>query len=368
MGRGKSSSSAEDHQSTPLSALKDPASFGPPPKRTGTGGTTGSLAITRTDAGGLGAPLNHSQLEEDRQRRLEREEAARRAEEEEREEHARRMAQPYKADTTGLSTGNLPKPPAFRPGERGESPIAAPGGRPKPALPPRLPPRNPASSRTPLTPPPPYQSPAADPERGVLNQGALGRLSHAGISVPGFEIGGHKPPPVPSRTNSASPPVPSRFGAAAPPPPSSPARNGPQLGELQSRFAKMNTGNSSPTAGTGTTWAQKQAALKTASDFKKDPTSVSLSDARTAASTANNFRERHGEQVASGMTAANNVNQKYGVMDKMKSYSGSEGAAPQPSSPSTGTFKKPAPPPPPAKRRELQSGPPPVPLSSKPKP
>jgi len=137
----------------------------------------------------------------------------------------------------------------------------------------------------------------------------------------------------------------------------------------------MKTASPPPATGTGTTWAQKQAALKTASSFKKDPSSISLSEARDAASTANNFRERHGEQVASGLKTANGLNQKYGFMDKMKSYS-SDGTVPQqaaaqplPSSPMSevGLANKRAPPPPPAKKKELQTGPPPVPLGSKPK-
>jgi hypothetical protein len=366
MGKGKGNSSAEDHQSTPLSALKDPASFGPPPKRV-PGQTPGSPAVARADTGSLGAPLPRSQIEEDRQRQREREEAERRAAEE-----PPPPSGPYRVDTTGLSTAHLPRPPAFRPHEMSESPTAPSSGRPKPALPPRLPPRNPTHSNVPLSPPPSYNdcTHSTDPSRGMLNQGALNRLGHAGVSVPGFDIGS-KSPPVPSRTSTTSPPVPSRMSAVAPPPPISPARNGPQLGELQSRFAKMNTTSPPPAAGTGTTWAQKQAALKTASDFKKDPSSVSFADAREAASTANNFRERHGEQAASGLSAANSLNQKYGVMDRMKSYS-SDGTTPQqvpqPASGFGAASKKAPPPPPPAKKRELQSGPPPVPLGSKPKP
>lgn len=377
MGKGgSSSSSAEGHQSTPLSALRDPNSFGPPPKRT-TGPYTPAPppTTTRPETGGLGGPLPKSQIELDRQHQREREAEARQI------EAPPVPSGPYRADTTGLSTAHLPKPPAFRPGERSESPVAAHNGRPKPALPPRLPPRNPSASSIPPSPPPPYSDrpPATDPSRGILNQGAMGRLGQAGISVPGFGIGGRAPPlpppsrttaspPVPAaRTNTASPPVPSRAGGFAAPPAISPAGNGPQLGELQSRFAKMNTASPPPTAGGGTTWAQKQAALKTASDFKKDPSSVSFSDARNAASTANNFRERHGEQAAAGYTAANNLNQKYGILNKMKSYS-SDGGASQPVAPPPIGLKKAPPPPPPAKRSDLQAGPPPVPLSSKPRP
>lgn len=377
MGKGgSSSSSAEGHQSTPLSALKDPNSFGPPPKRTTGPYTPASPATTtRSETGGLGAPLAKSQIELDRQHQREREEAARQI------EAPPVPSGPYRADTTGLSTVHLPKPPAFRPGERSEFPAAPLIGRPKPALPPRLPPRNPSSSSIPPSPPPPYSDrPAAtDPSRGLLNQGAMSRLGQAGVSVPGFGIGGRAPPlpppsrtnatatpPLPSRANTASPSVPSRVGGFAPPPPAaSPAGIGTQLGEVQSRFAKLNTTSPAPAAG-GTTWAQKQAALKTASDFKKDPSSVSLSDARSAATTANNFRERHGEQAAAGYTAANSMNQKYGIMDKVKSYS-SDGSTCRPVGPAPTGLKK-APPPPPAKRSDVQAGPPPVPLSSKPRP
>jgi hypothetical protein len=372
MGKGSSSggSSSEGHQSTPLSALKDPSSFGPPPRRTTEPHTPGSpsTAVNRADTGGLGGPLQKSQIELDRQHQREREEAARQI------EAPPPPSGPYRADTTGLSIAHLPKPPAFRPGERSQSPVAAPSGKPKPALPPRLPPRNPSISNTPLSPPPPPYNdkrPATDPSRGMLNQGAMNRLGQAGVSVLGFGISGRTPPlPPPSRTTAASPPLPARTnsaspvrGAVAPPPAIS---HGPQLGELQSRFAKMNTTSPPPAAGGGTTWAQKQAALKTASDFKKDPSSVSFSDARNAASTANNFRERHGEQAAAGYTAANNMNQKYGLMDKMKNFSGDGSASQQVAPPPVG-FKKP-PPPPPAKRSDLQSGPPPVPLGSKPRP
>ncbi|QDS77664.1 hypothetical protein FKW77_003124 [Venturia effusa] len=364
MGKGgnTSTSSAEGHQSRPLSALKDPSSFGPPPKRT-TGPYTPAPAVstTRTDTGLSEASIPESQ------------EAARQI------EAPPVPSGPYRADTTGLSTAHLPKPPAFRPGERSESPVAIPSGRPKPALPPRLPPRNPSSSSISPSPPPPYsdRQPAADPSRGLLNQGAMNRLGQAGVSVPGFGISGRTPPlpppsrtsaspPLPIRANTDSPPIPSRTGGSAAPPSINPAATGPQLGELQSRFAKMNTASTPPAAGGGTTWAQKQAALKMASDFKKDPSSVSFSDARNAASTANNFRERHGEQAAAGYAAANNLNQKYGIMNKVKSYS-ADGSASQQVAPAPVGLKK-APPPPPVKRSDLLAGPPPVPLSSKPRP
>jgi hypothetical protein len=100
------------------------------------------------------------------------------------------------------------------------------------------------------------------------------------------------------------------------------------MSEMRSRFSKFKDGlggttspSSSPApaqSSQGTTWTQKQAALKTMSDFKKDPKSVSYSSVRSAASTANNFRERHGEQVAAGVTKAKGMNEKYGVSEKAK--------------------------------------------------
>jgi len=103
-----------------------------------------------------------------------------------------------------------------------------------------------------------------------------------------------------------------------------------------------------------------------------------------AASTANNFQQRHGDQVASGWKSANSLNQKYGIMGKMNSLGSSSGATaaaapaaapPQLQSPtqiqgSQGGLGKKAPPPPPPKKKELGNGSgdaPPIPLSSKPK-
>jgi hypothetical protein len=214
----------------------------------------------------------------------------------------------------------------------------------------------------------------------------LNRLGAAGVSVPGFGIGNKPksplPPPAPS-TPSRSP---------APSQPS--AGNASQLNELQSRFSRLSSTSSKPeTPSEGTSFAQKQAAFKTASSFRNDPSSVSLSDARSAASTANNFRERHGEQVKSGWQSANKLNTKYGISDKVSSYGG-VGTMQASESPSSGIEMrdntqehhlngsheaeagKKKPPPPPVKRAELTSSagvnqagaPPPIPLSSKPKP
>lgn len=158
---------------------------------------------------------------------------------------------------------------------------------------------------------------------------------------------------------------------------------GSQLTNLQSRFSKLSTTSPQPgSPSQGTTLAQKQAALKTTSSFRKDPSSVSLADARATASTANNFRERHGDQVASGLKSANALDKKYDISNRFGvnvSNSGSPGygkvtppsvVTETPDSAVSAVKKKPPPPVP----KKIFSGllaassPPPVPLSSKPKP
>ncbi|KAJ4022249.1 hypothetical protein NW752_000548 [Fusarium irregulare] len=384
VGRGDKADDRDrsNHVSVPVSQLKDPASFAPPPKRTGSGLIP---AAPRTDSSATrkvgAAPSryqdpygeSHEQIEEPPQPRG-----------------------PYRTDTTGLSTDNLPKPPGRRDGADGRSPqppsyqsamTGVGGGRAAPpSLPPRLPPRTNSASTV-------GSSPAASPAptgNGLLNQGAVNRLGAAGINVPGFGIGRSSP----AAAASPSPPPPPRPGVASAPPTETPSH----MSELQNRFSKLGTSSSNananantaatPPPSEGTTWAQKQAAFKTASSFQKDPSSVSFSDARAAASTANNFRQRHGEQVAAGAKAANNLNQKYGLLDKAQnSYAKVQGAQGQGQSqnqdqgagvPSTGLAsvagKKKPPPPPPKKKPALMSAqappaddePPPIPMATRP--
>ncbi|KAI1001075.1 hypothetical protein K3495_g7125 [Podosphaera aphanis] len=128
----------------------------------------------------------------------------------------------------------------------------------------------------------------------------------------------------------------------------------------------------------GTSFAQKRATLKTANSLWKDPSSVSLSDARAAASTANNFRERHGSQIKSGWQLAQNVDQKYAISEKIstaqhaseergQSFNKDEAQVQNKDQP---IKKRPPPPPPPVKRLDLVSSktqPPPIPKATKPK-
>lgn len=362
----------------PLSRLKDPASFAPPPKRTGSG-----LAPPPPPPGPRKVITAPSKYMDPRAPAVEEPQYAEPEEEEEPKPRG-----PYRANTTGLATNHLPKPPGRRDGADGrpaeppsyQSAMAAVGGgrSAPPSLPPRLPPRTNSGSTVSsgAASPAPSSNPLIN--QGALNQGAISRLGAAGVSVPAFGIGRSSP----AASESDGPPKPPRPGVASPP--TTPSH----MNELQNRFSKLGTSNANAAEppSEGTTWAQKQAALKTASNFQKDPSSVSLSDARAAASTANNFRQRHGEQVAAGAKTANNLNQKYGLMDKAKSSYASvqgtqqgQGAQAGAASPSLSGLvgKKKPPPPPPKKKPALvasvapsapadDDAPPPIPMATRP--
>ena len=374
MGKGQDPhNEAQQHVSRPLGTLKDPSAFGPPPKNVNYHGGAAVPHTVTPDRRRLGAPLS---AEEAQAKQIREEEEARAI-----EEAARKPAPPpvpYRADTTGLSTRNLPKPPVRRI-EYVEEPATAVlsnAAKPKPSLPPRLPPRQSSGRLQPVvSPPPTYDTATAEPstQQGYINQGAINRLGAAGVSVPGLGIdeGSSSSNPwsdqqSPFTNNTASSPTESR---------------GPQLGELQSRFSKLSTSSPKPDPPTqGTSFAQKQAALKTANSFHKDPSSVSLADARSAASTANNFRERHGDQVASGWKSASGLNQKYGISNRLNSYTSNGSTSPVIAATPTPTSlspvnaspllaKKPPPAPPPKRiggNSSSTQAPPPVPLSSKP--
>ncbi|KAK4180032.1 hypothetical protein QBC36DRAFT_321060 [Triangularia setosa] len=198
VGRGDDKSKYEHHTARPLSSLKDPSSFAPPPKRT----NTGSLSNP------AGSPTLPQQQEQPTA-----------------QDEPPKPPKPRSLNTTGLSTANLPPPPARRDVPSRPSSTSSAGGVPlpparyspdfsqapraPPALPPRLPPRSPpttgGNALASLT-----QSISAasinDRTAPVSkpNQGAIDRLSAAGISVPGLGIGGTttSQPPPPPRTSS----------------------------------------------------------------------------------------------------------------------------------------------------------------------
>jgi hypothetical protein len=409
---GRDTSSSTTHVARPLTDLRDPASFAPPPKRTGSGlapppPPTDSSKVKRTTVqspskyqdprapnpaaappkishapGQLGYQDEQDQAEQQRPRG------------------------PFQVDTTGLSTNHLPPPPK-RGGADGRAVPAVPAppsyetalSHPKqnpslsassptppaassgPGLPPRLPARTNTGSTmsTPTTPVASHDT-GGSGGGGLLNQSAMNRLGASGISVPSLGIGNN------TSSQGATPPPP-------PPPPrqtptSTGAGSNAQVSELQNRFARFNTGGTAPSentispAGGGTTWAQKQAALKTATSLQKDPSSVSLSDAKNAASTASNFHQRHGEQVAAGVQSANRFNQKFGVASKLGGVAGGQQQQQPVVAAITGLAgKKKPPPPPPAKKKPGLGGapaphavsgaaeedaPPPIPMATRP--
>ena len=342
-GHKKEEDLSSNHVAAPLSTLKDPSSFAPPPKRTGAGLEAAPKAASPVKRQVITAP---SKYQDPRAPKVEPPPKNSgvglipAAPEEYEDEEEEKPKGPYRLDTTGLSTNNFARPPGRRDGADGREPppYSEVQGRasPQKALPPSLPPRL-----------PPRVSPASTGDSAQLNQGAVSRLGAAGVSVPALGIG-------------ASP---QSTGAKQ-----SPGGWGTQVNELQGRFAKMNTSPQEPSEAQGTTWAQKQAALKTASSLQKDPSSVSFADAKAAASTANNFRQRHGDQIAAGAQKANSLNQKYGIADKVGAYAGTQDPPAQ-----AAAAKKKPPPPPPKKKPGLQGvavtqdgAPPPIPMSTRP--
>lgn len=301
-------SEEQDRSARPISTLKDPSTFAPPPKH-------------RSVSGG--------EIDE----------------------------------TSGNTTRAYPSLP-----DRTTTHVEATGRKPPPPpVPPRLPPRPEKGENNSL----PVHQPVTDEdvkERGGLSQtatSALGRLGMSGISVPGF---GTK-----SSTDKSS---------AIPPP----AKNQTSMGFLVNRATSS---SKDPTPAAGTSFAEKKAAAQTANQLYKDPTKVSFSDARAAASTARNFQQRHGEQVATGIRVAN----KYGLVSNETSVGARQSPPPPPPprtvpSPSPYPYhresakevsvstpvKKPPPPLPP-KRRAVQaspaeetSEPPMIPASTRPPP
>ncbi|KAJ6031674.1 hypothetical protein N7540_002406 [Penicillium herquei] len=222
MGKGKDPNSEEnDHVSRPLSTLKDPSSFGPPPKHINYHGPAALPNEITPDRRGLGAPLSQDHIEQQRAQQQEAIQA-----EEEAAQKPKPPPVPYRVNTTGLSTNNLPAPPVRRlDSPSSESPTSAkPPTKPKPQLPPRLPPRTGSPAQTP-SPPPAYSAVTPSPSQGYVNQEAASRLANAGVSVPALGIG--------ETTRATQSPA---------------SDNDASINELQSRFSQVrtNTGSSSP--------------------------------------------------------------------------------------------------------------------------
>ncbi|KAK4978542.1 hypothetical protein LTR66_010530 [Elasticomyces elasticus] len=345
MGKGKESNEdPREHVSQPLSSLKDPASFAPPPKHSGYYGAAAAPNAATSDRGGSGAPLPPEAVRA--QQGGERPRAGEAEEENDDEESNRPKAPPapFRVATTGLSTAHLPKPPVRRLDRAAPTPPPAPAAAKKPpgSLPPPLPPRqNSHPDATAPRPPPAYsKTPDASTQTPYLNQTSLNRLTQSGISVPGFNIG----QPTQRDTPSTKPPF---------TPPTS------------------NTQHQTPSPSP----SNYRSALQTARSLHQDPASVSLSDARAAASTANGFRERHGDQVAAGVRTVGALESRFGGAERLagggsNAVDGAAGrvglAGGAVASAGALVGKRAPPPPPPPKRREVLEAPP-VPLASKPR-
>lgn len=336
MGKGKTSDAqaAQEHVSRPLATLKDPSSFGPPPKNVNYHGGAALPNEITPHRGGWGAPLSEHEIASASRAvqspQVEEEEAAKPAP----------PSLPYRADRTGLRTDNLPPPPVHRDlNKAAATPPPPPSTRsPAPATQPRLPPRLPSRQNTvspPVSEPPPPSydavasnhdpSPAASPattQPSYINQAAANRLGQAGVSIPAFNIGGQTDSnPWQSEKSQARPATTNNYTS-----------------ELQSRFSKLTTQQSSPAASQAPqasepasnaipSWKQSQSAFTTAQNLRTNPQNVSLADAQAAAQTAGQvqrstsaFREKHGPQIAAAQTKAKAWDQKHKFTSKLNKF------------------------------------------------
>ncbi|KAF7519012.1 hypothetical protein PCG10_010379 [Penicillium crustosum] len=264
MGKGnESNSNRSDHVSQPLSSLKDPSSFGPPPKHINYHGAAAVPNQTTPDRRGLGAPLSQEQLNAQSSHQQQVAEA-----EEEEVPKPAPPPVPYRVDTSGLSTDHLPPPPVRRLDSAGSASTSSISKSKPPKPPPRLPARN----GSPSSDPPPAYSTAPVLSHDYINQDATSRLANAGISVPGFGIGQQK------STSPAHTPV----------------------NELQSRFSQMNT-SGSPSASTPPAQASTNASTSSLQNFRERHAGSIDSGKQKYG----DFRERHADTIDSGK-------QKYG--------------------------------------------------------
>lgn len=374
MGKGKDSSSdASEHVSQPLSSLKDPSSFGPPPKHIHYHGAAALPNETTPDRRGLGAPLSQNQITE---QNAHHQQAVQ--EEEEAAQKPPAPPIPYRVNTTGLSTNNLPPPPVRRldtpeSGSPASASAAAPASaKPRPQLPPRVPPRNATPVSHSPSPPPAYNATPPPASQGYINQEATSRLANAGVSVPALGIG---------EANASSP--------------ASSGAQGANINELQSRFSQMRTNS-----GSGSAAPQPPTRTPIPSGNREDALPPPLT-----------FRERHADKIDMGKEKWGGVTSRFNTFVEDRKFSANANKRiprpPGPNSPSTSKTttntptstaaeipaqstgnstleaqaqRKRAPPPPPPKRADMRAAPanasptssashtpPPVPLNTRPR-
>ncbi|TPX19189.1 hypothetical protein DIZ76_016975 [Coccidioides immitis] len=366
VGKGKDPNASQrtEHVARPLSSLKDPSSFAPPPKRSNTGN---------------GASYTPPPV------------PSRRQAEQETSMKPAPPPVPHRASTTGLSTNRFPTPPVRQGGDGTAT-------KSKPYLPPRLPPREALPTTASSPPPPPYEAVQRATEP-YLSQGATSRLAKAGVSVP--ELGIQR-----QGNNTSSSQSPNYASTAI-----------NATNELQSRFSRLNTSSSSPVSSTpaathspvqGVTPQQFQTAATAASHIASQPavqqtirSNVSPGLHPAPPGRTNSFRDRHEDQIQSVKGKLNGLNQKYGItkrindfIEDQKSPAYPDAPPPPPGHPSSqpaipnhpysspntsrpdldALNKRKPPPPPPPKKASMHSkpvnhspSPPPLPLNTKPR-
>ena len=342
--------------SRPLSTLKDPSAFGPPPKNVNYHGGAALPNEITPHTGGLGAPLSQSQISS---ARAPTQSAPVEAAE---EQPPAGPPLPYRADRTGLRTDHLPPPPVHRdltnaaPESSQSHTITVP--KPKPGLPPRLPARQNSAISQPVAaaspPPPAYELPATETHAATpqVNSNAANRLQTAGVSVPALGIGS---------TSSWKPKSPAP-ATSSPPPQTS------QLSELQQRFARMSQRapepqpsppvqtsvqqpviaqpqyTSPPLSQSAEQQIQPQAiqpqpqiqpqiqsqpqpqthtplqSAQTLSNLHQNPSAVSPQDAAAAAKNLNDFRAKHQDTINTGARKASDFNKRYNVTGRLNSF------------------------------------------------
>lgn len=376
MGKGRNNSKDDraEHASRPLSSLKDPASFGPPPKRSesrvsSVSSTSVSNSTHIPTLRPLGAALRPEEIVREPEA----------IEEKEQEQGPPPPPLPYRANRTGLTTEHLPPPPVRRTASQADQDqtVSRPTSQARPNVPPRLPTRN-TISPSPSPPPPPYSIAGQSIQ---LNPNSMNRLEQAGVSVPALGIGGRS-----SDQNTST----SRGPQAS------------QVNELQARFAKMSA-SGTPTAQLARASTDHSISQRRNDNVSTSPASRTDAPQTTtplAPSSMNNFRQRSNEHIETGKQKLSAFNQKHRITERIGSYfneqprdSTSAAQPPPPPPPPHPNLsrqgsnidleslnkRKPPPPPPPAKKPGLKSTPvnggdgsesptpPPLPLETKPR-
>ncbi|PLB33772.1 uncharacterized protein BDW47DRAFT_87163 [Aspergillus candidus] len=374
MGKGGSKDGeTEERVSRPLSSLKDPKSFGPPPKHIQAHSPAAAASRASSGSRGLGAPLSQDEVDEQNYH-IQQE---RQAESEVQEAAAHKPAPPpvpYRLNTTGLDTSTLPPPPSRRVDAGTEHGRSSPRSTSRPSLPPRVPPRTNSGTQSPAPPPVYSAQPPSDP---YINEGATARLQKAGVSVPSLGIGG----------NSSQGQRDSNPRASASPTTAGSGGQG-SLNELQTRFRQMRT-DSAPSP----TQAPSPPARRSTYGQAQSPAQSSPS------STLGDLRERHGDKIQAGREKISGINEKFGISSRFNNFVDTHRSSPSTQTPlaastprlaSTGASRgasigssdvsaeaarKKRPPPPPPKKVEMRSmpvgaaapSPPPLPLDTKPR-